>query len=160
VVIRGLTARGNGAVTMTSPLTKIKSLFADDRRPAHFTDHTHCEECAAHDATLQAYDRRELPAEAVLNPGWDPICFVTPAGFRYLFPRLCTLAYGKGEAFYLELFLRHLENNLHLLSGEEKAAVFELLLDLIDRLPEDIALNCTKPDIDRISERLLGKEAN
>ena len=142
---------------MKSPLEKIRALFADVSRPAHFTDHTHCEECAEHDATLQAYDCADLPAEVVLNPGWDPICFVTPAGFRYLFPRLCALAYGKGEAFYLEQFLRHLENHLHLLSASEKAAVFELLLDLMESLPEDIALNRAMPDIDRVSEKLLSK---
>ena len=142
---------------MTTPLRKIRALFADDRRPHHFTDHRHCEECAGHDAALRRYDRANLPAVEVLNPGWDPICFVTPEGFRYFFPRLCELAYGKGEAFYLEQFLRHLENNLQVLSRAEKAAVFELLLDLVETLPEDIALNRTMPDIDRVSEKLLSR---
>ena len=43
------------------------------------------------------------------------------------------------------------------MSAAEKAAVFELLLDLIESLPEDIALNRAMPDIDRVSEKLLCK---
>ena len=140
---------------MATPLQKIKKLFGEEERPDHFTDHMHCEECADHDATLQQYDNTNLPVDKVNNQAWDPVCFLTPEGFRYFYPRLCELAYGSGDDFYLESFLIHLENNLHLLTADEKEATFEMLLDIYEKIPDDIELNLTGPDIDRVSGRLV-----
>ena len=136
------------------PIEKIRALFAKEKRPEHFTDYEHCEECADHDRTLLKYDNTNLPSEAVTNPGWNPICFITPAGFRYYYPRLCELAYGTGDAFFLDSFLSHLEYNIDLLSQDEKEATYELLIDISDKIREDIALNLSSPDIDRVSEKL------
>ena len=140
---------------MITPLDKIKDLFSEEKRPYHFTDYTHCEECADHDATMQQFDNTNLPVEKVNNQAWDPVCFLTPEGFRYYYPRLCELAYGRGDAFYLESFLMHLENNIHLLTADEKEATFELLVDISEKLPDDIELNYAEADVDRVSEKLM-----
>ena len=107
---------------MQTPTDKIRKLFSGQHRPDHFTDYTHCEECADHDATLQQYDNTSLPLDKVNNQAWDPVCFLTPEGFRYYYPRLCELAYGSGDDFYLESFLIHLENNLHLLTAQTSSS--------------------------------------
>ncbi len=58
------------------------------RRPEHFTNHTHCCECAEHDATLQARDLETLTMDEIGSPAWDPITFCTPEAFAYWLPAL------------------------------------------------------------------------
>src|SRR5262245_8346730 len=60
-------------------------------RPAHFTNYRHCCECAEHDAILLAYDVQTLSRKQLGNPGWDPLCFVSPEGFLYYMPALIRL---------------------------------------------------------------------
>lgn len=73
-------------------LQKIQSAFAERQRPEHFTNYTHCEECAEHDQVLRSRDVHSLRIEDVGNPGWDPICFTSPEGFAYYLPALARLA--------------------------------------------------------------------
>jgi len=73
-------------------LLQFRQAFADCRRPQHFTNHTHCEECAEHDQVLRSRDIDSLRIEHVGNPGWDPICFISPEGFAYYLPALARLA--------------------------------------------------------------------
>ena len=139
---------------MEAIIDDIREIFAEEIRPEHFTDYAHCEECADHNETLKKYDRYALPFEELNNPGWDPICFVKPDAFRYLFPRLCELAYGEGEQYYLDQFLFHLENNASLLTEVEKDKVYELLVDIGAKNSAEIEANLDKANIDRVSEKL------
>jgi hypothetical protein len=89
----------------------IKQAFAECRRPEHFTDYTHCEECAEHDEVLRSRDVDTLRIEDVGNPGWDPICFTTWEGFAYYFPALARLAFAEPEyadGWYGTVLLFHL----------------------------------------------------
>lgn len=138
------------------PVLRIRDLFSTEKRPEHFTDVTHCEECADHDGTLQNWDNTNLPSKVVTNPGWNPIPFLTPEGYRYYYPRLCELAYGTGENYFLDSFLGQLEYRLDLLSQVEKEATRALLIDIAETLQKDILLNLTGPDIDRIAAKLVG----
>lgn len=61
-------------------LTGIDAAFCGIGRPEHFTNFTHCEECAEHDELLRMRDRETLCLEDVGNPGWDPICFCSSSG--------------------------------------------------------------------------------
>ncbi len=113
-----------------------KALLAEPR-PDHFTDYTHCCECAEHDELLRARDRETLALEDVGNAGWDPICFVTAEGFRYYLPALVRLALSRPDdrnaGPYLSQLLFHLigdgENNRRVscCSPAQRRAVVEFL---------------------------------
>src|SRR5262245_4858278 len=70
----------------------VRAAFARCERPEHFTDYTHCEECAEHHDLLRSRDNDTLRIADVGNPGWDPLCYVDPAGLGYFFPGLARLA--------------------------------------------------------------------
>jgi len=92
-------------------LSRIDAAFGAVPRPAHFTNHRHCEECADHDGLLRARDRQTLSLADVGNPGWDPLCFITPEGLAYYFPTLARLALAEPDAlygWYADQFLFHL----------------------------------------------------
>lgn len=94
-----------------SLIAAIDAAFAIVERPAHFTDFTHCCECAEHDALLRSRDRGTLCLEDVGNPGWDPLCFCTAPGLAWYFPALARLALAEcrpGAAWYGEQLQFHL----------------------------------------------------
>jgi len=70
----------------------VQQAFAKRKRPEHFTNYKHCEECAEHDEVLRSRDIYSLKIEDVGNPGWDPICFTSPEGFAYYLSALVRLA--------------------------------------------------------------------
>jgi hypothetical protein len=122
-------------------LDEIAREFAACPRPEHFTDYTHCCECYEHDEVLRSRDRDTLGAEDVGNPGWDPICFVTPEGFAYYLPALARLALSEPDPArdsYVSQLAFHLlydgANNArwqHCTAGQ-RAAVAALLAHLIE----------------------------
>jgi hypothetical protein len=114
----------------------VQQAFARCHRPEHFTNYTHCEECAEHDELLRSRDIHTLRIEDVGNPGWDPICFISPAGFAYYLPALACLALAEPDyahGWYGGQFLWHLcydgrQNKGRLTcSPEQRRAVVELL---------------------------------
>lgn len=66
--------------------------FSGFARPEHFTDHTHCEECAEHDETMRSRSLGEIGIHQVGNPGWSPIPLLTERAYGYVLPRLVELA--------------------------------------------------------------------
>jgi hypothetical protein len=73
-------------------LAAVDAAFGAVRKPDHFTDYQHCEECAEHDETLRSHDRDTLRVEHVDNPGWDPLCFCSAEGKAYYMPTLARFA--------------------------------------------------------------------
>lgn len=73
-------------------LELANSVFGAYVRPQHFTNASHCCECAEHDNLLLSRAHGQLRTEDVSNPGWNPICFVTNEAFLYLVPELMRLA--------------------------------------------------------------------
>ena len=126
-------------------LAMLRRAFADARRPVHFTNYTHCEECAEHDAVLRSRTLDSLTRADVGNVGWDPICFVSPAGFSYYFPALVRLALGVTEPphdpylvqllFALRLDGRGDERRQHC-TPTQRLAVADFLRHLIDTRAE------------------------
>jgi len=107
-------------------------IFADVPRPAHFTNHTHCEECAEHDAVMRSRDRATLRLEDVDNLGWNPVVFLTPEGFRYYLAALVRVAFeSEDEGFLSDLVSFHLrvdcEWHFELLTTRECEVVLELI---------------------------------
>ena len=137
-----------------SALDRIRQHFYTIPRPTHLINGDHCCECAEHAAELAPFDHSNLPYTVISSPAWDPICFCTPEGFRYLFPRLCELASVHGDNCYLDQFLFHLENRRQLFSPEERKLIQELLLEWTDRLNSEIDRFNLKEDMDRIFQAL------
>lgn len=128
-------------------IARATELFSAVERPEHFTHYQHCCECAEHDATLQQRDPQSLRYED-LNPGWDPICFVTDAGFRYYFPGLVRLALsGSADSYYLDQFLFHLtydgprNRRWQSFSPEQRRYVVQLLEHLLETSTVEIERN-------------------
>jgi hypothetical protein len=120
----------------TSVLEKVRAAFAECPRPEHFTNYTHCEECAEHDDLLRSRDQDSLQIADVSSPGWDPLCFVDPIGFGYFFPALARLALAEPDSeygWYPQQLLFHLTyegaGNRHLrgFSPDQRRAVAALL---------------------------------
>ncbi len=117
----------------------ITSAFAGAQRPVHFTDISHCSECAQHDKTLQAAGRDALQLSHVGTPGWDPINFVTDDAYRYLLPGLVrVMVQNPGQ--YFDRFLLHLRpDRLAAMPAVESRAVENFL----NRYRERIARQTT-----------------
>lgn len=119
----------------------VKAAFALRRRPVHFTNFKHCDECAEHDELLRSRDLDSLRFEDVGNPGWDPICFVSEEGFAYFMPALARLALaGRADSndWYVSQLLFHLcydgQNNRRFLArtSEQRRAVVEMLKHIVE----------------------------
>ncbi len=81
-----------GIRTDVEMLALVREAFADVERPEHFTNHTHCCECAEHDAVLMSRDLETLEIEDVGSQAWNPITMATPRAFAYYMPALARLA--------------------------------------------------------------------
>ena len=128
-------------------LKEAIELFGSTPRPEHFTDHTHCCECAEHDETLRNATIETLSFDNV-RPGWDPLCFISPEGFQYFFPALVRLALeGTGETYFIDQLIFHLEldgkrNSRYLkFTPEQRNYVVRLLNNFVEMRAEEIEAN-------------------
>jgi uncharacterized protein DUF6714 len=137
-------------------LQTVQQAFAECRRPEHFTDHTHCRECAEHDEVLRSRDVHTLCFEDVGNPGWDPICFISPEGFAYYLPALARLALaGPVEPYgwYGTQLLFHLchdgRQNRRLLActPEQRRAISNFLRHLVETRAAFADNSCCTDDL-------------
>lgn len=119
----------------------VDAAFSKVPRPEHFTNHKHCPECAEHDELMRSRTPETLKASDVENPGWNPICFLTPEGFAYYFPALARIALSdEGVGFLTDLVPFHLGDAmlagdklqshswLKALNQPQKAAIREYVL--------------------------------
>lgn len=122
-------------------LRKVQEAFTGCPRPEHFTDFTHCEECAEHDEVLRSRDVDTIRIEDVGNAGWDPICFITTEGFAYYMPALARLALAEPiepYGWYGDQLISHLcldgRKNRRFMSctPKQRHAIVEFLRHLVD----------------------------
>jgi predicted RNase H-like HicB family nuclease len=124
----------------TSILDEIRRAFRDVECPEHFTNHSHCSECAAHDEILRSHTPETIGFEELGNWGCDPLCFINVAGFLYYMPGLARLALmpqklvwrsdagGARWHHYLDLFLLHLrEERMAAFDERQRSATLHLL---------------------------------
>lgn len=113
----------------TSALALIDKAFGGAPRPEHFTDFSHCEECAEHDATLLMHTRESLPRSALGYPGWNPVSFVTSEGYRYYLPAIARIAMNRKDGSeYLDQFSDDLREELFSsFSDEQRSALASFL---------------------------------
>ena len=74
-------------MTDEEALSIIREAFAMPR-PARFTDHPGCCECADHEALLQQRDHDSLAYDDLGSGAWDPITRCQPDAFAYWMPAL------------------------------------------------------------------------
>jgi hypothetical protein len=127
-------------------LESVRAAFAGCPRPEHFTNHTHCQECAEYDEFLRARTPDTLHIEDVGTPG-TAMCFVDPVGFAYFFPGLARLALDDAADFYgwyPRQLLFHLacewekNRHLHSFSPDQRHTVADLLRHLVLTRAEQI----------------------
>jgi hypothetical protein len=136
-------------------IQRAKQLFQMPK-PEHFTNYRHCCECAEHEETLLAYDVDSIGVGQLGNPGWDPLCFVSPEGFLYYLPALIRLTMDtmdKPQERYLDQFLFHLIRDgkdhdlVRACSLEQRAFIAGFLEYLIDQYAAEIDESTYADDI-------------
>jgi Family of unknown function (DUF6714) len=124
-------------------------------KPEHFTTYRHCCECAEHDETLLAYDVNTIGGEQLGNPGWDPLCFVSPEGFLYYLPALIRITLDtmdKPQERYLDQLLFHLIRDgkdhelVRACSPEQRVFVAEFLAYLIEQYSAEMSVSHLLPE--------------
>lgn len=137
-------------------LAAVEAAFAGEPRPAHFVrEPNHCETCADHETVLQATSPQAVGLAEVGNPGWDPLSYVTDEAFRHLLPGLARLALGRGDEYYLDLFLFHLESGrVNALSPAQARAVALLLEHVRETMADEIENEMNGPELVRVIELL------
>jgi len=117
-------------------LSLIDAAFLSVEKPEHFTNFTHCDECAEHDELLRSRERESLQIEDVGNIGWQPISFSSPQGVAYFLPALARLALSEptynygwyGDTLEIHLSAKGEENSLlAYCNPEQRQAVAALL---------------------------------
>lgn len=144
-------------------LEALRRAFSSCRRPAHFTNHLHCQECAEHDRTLLARTPETVTLQDIGKPGWDPICFITPEGFAYYLPGLARLlveASGYGPQFFWHLISDGPRNaRFEHCSPEQRMAVAGFLRYVIEMRADELDAECAADDAFRALEIWSGEEA-
>lgn len=140
-------------------------VFGSSPRPEHFTNHTHCCECAEHDETLRKESLETLCYDHV-PPGRDPFCFISPEGFQFYFPALVRLALeGTGDTYFIGQLVFHLELDgkrnpryLQFTPGQRKYVV-KLLHHLVETRYDEIDENLDSDALFRAIEIWEDKNA-
>ena len=129
-------------------------------KPDHFTNYTHCEECAEHDETLRNSNAESIGMEELGKVGWDPMCFCTVEGKKYYMPaliRLCMDTLNSDEP-YLGQFLFHLEgdgeNNELVMdcTPEQRRFIASFMAYLIEQHAKEIELDFSTNEALRVHE--------
>lgn len=142
-------------------LEDFSQAFRNCPRPVHFTNFEHCDECAEHDRLLLSRTPETLSIENVDNPGWDPICFISPDGFAYFLPALVRLVLEESASdaeWFGNQFFWHLISDgpgnarLRHCSQVQRDAVARFISYLIETRSDQIEANCANEDALRALE--------
>lgn len=136
-------------MTNDDAIKAVDEAFAGIPRPDLFIRGTcGCEECLEHNATMSAFDPKELPLDALDNPGWNPICFASDAAFRYLMPGLTRLVF-KHPVDYLWQFLVNINNpdRFSCLTATQANALLSVLSVLDAEHGRTIDNECARDDL-------------
>lgn len=147
--------------TESEAIAAVDRAFGSLPKPDHFTEYTHCGECAEHDELLRSRTRETLSIQDVGNPGWEPICFSSPEGKAFYMPSLARLAFIEppyGYGWYGEQLLFHLysgatDNELYkYCNAEQRTAIAMLISAMIESRTSDIESTCSEDEFLRAYE--------
>ncbi|GAB4190194.1 MAG: hypothetical protein Tsb002_17940 [Wenzhouxiangellaceae bacterium] len=128
------------------------NVFARRKRPEHFTDYKHCEECSDHDATLRSKDNDTISFKDVGNVSYSPISFISVEGFLYYLPGLARLAGCDGDEYFLDTFLIYFDNpeRRDALNDLERKVLSDYLIFLKESMSNSIQDNLDESDLDEL----------
>jgi hypothetical protein len=136
--------------------------FGTFTRPEHFTDHTHCPECAEHDQTMRSRPLSGIGVVQLGNPGWSPVPFLTEQAYGYVMPRMIELAVSSSVerpaesfvfAYLLALTPAPEHRRLDYFTREQTAAVLQSLHHMRDQMMPVIEQQCCESDLAEAIEK-------
>lgn len=107
----------------------VDKAFGGDRPARMGRNPEHCCECAEHEEIMQAVTPETVALAQVGSPAWDPVCFLTDEAYCYFMPGFARLVLGRGDDYYLDQFLFHLESGRVSCLNEEQCRAIAALLD-------------------------------
>jgi hypothetical protein len=121
-------------------IKEANQLFPAELKPKVFLKNPgHCCECEEHEETLQSKDRESIGVNEIGSQAWDPMCYISIAGFKYFLPAMVRLALAdRGKTGYIESFLFHLNwdepgnERVESFTPEQNKFVRDFLMYLID----------------------------
>jgi hypothetical protein len=111
--------------------------FVAATRPEKFTDHPYREECADADEYFRQFTPETI-AEVTEPPETLPLSFLTDEAYLYLLPGILRWLPQSGDQYCVGDVLFHVENRLHVLDGQHRAALRDLLYLVYVRLEAEI----------------------
>ncbi len=135
-------------------IEEAKKLFKAEK-PEHFTNYTHCEECAEHDQTLLNSTIDTITINELGYPGWDPICFSSVEGKKYYMPSLIRLSLETVlDELYFSQLLFHLENYELFLSCSmpQREFIAKFVEHMINSYPETLEAELLTDDALKVHE--------
>ena len=147
---------GTGQTTAADIVSRAYRAFSSFARPEHFTDHTHCPECAEHDQTMRSRPLSAIGVVQLGNPGWCPIPFLTEQAYGYVMPRLVELALASsverpGESFVFSFLLALTpapeHRKLDYFTREQTDAVLQSVHYMRDHMQPVVEQACCEEDL-------------
>jgi len=139
-------------------LAVVDQAFGHLHRPETMVrDPNHCEECAEHEAVMQAATPQTITLNEIGNPGWDPVCYLSDEAFCYFMPGFSRLALDT-SGFYLSQFFFHLDYDqsfrIKAFDSEQCRATLQLIHYIGETMPDKVTDHMVKDELDRVKERL------
>lgn len=134
-------------VMLPEAIAAVDEAFGSLPKPDHFTNYTHCGECAEHDELLRSRTRETLTFQDVGNPGYEPMCFSSAEGLAFYMPALARLAFAEppygygwyGDQLLFHLYSGGLDNKLYTYCNtSQREAVAALISAMIESNPAEI----------------------
>jgi len=147
--------------TQSEAIAAVDQAFGSLPKPEHFTNFTHCEECAEHDELLRSRTRETLTFQDVGNPGWEPMCFSSAEGMAFYMPSLARLVfvdppYGYtwyGDQLLFQLHYGSFCNKLYTYcNAEQRQAIAVLIGAMIESHGVDIEASSSEEEFLRAHE--------
>ncbi len=137
----------------------LLQVFAHRERPKHFTNYKHCDDCKEFDDLLSSHTPDTISFKELGNIAWNPISSISKDGFLYYLPALARLALGKGDEYFIDQFLIHVDQKERLdsMTLEEKDALRSFLMHLGKAMSNEILNNLDAEDFDNLLTKLSTK---
>ncbi|MBZ0291330.1 MAG: hypothetical protein K8L99_02075 [Anaerolineae bacterium] len=142
-------------------LAAIDKAFGHLSRPqAMVRNPNHCDECADHEAVMQAVTPQTVSLQEVGSPAWDPVCFLSDEAFCYFMPGLARLSLNSGQDYYLSQFLFHLEQGFRIdpMNAEQRRALAQLIDYIGETMLDEVINNMDDHGLARVMDLLAESE--